>query len=282
MGVIQRKSLDQPDELRQFQLGVGGLTRLGQYTIGRAVLEAGWRWSTHMQPAMGTPSCPIHHVQLVLSGRFAIRMDDGEEVELQPNEVADVPAGHDAWVVGDEPAVLLDFAGNISDIGMPREHDRFVATLLMTDIVDSTRTAARIGDKAWKQLLDDHNRAVRVQLTRFDGTEIDTTGDGFLATFPTAAGAFRCAAAIQEVLESVGVAVRIGVHTGEIERVQGGIHGIAVHAVARIMALAGPRDVLASSLTVGLAEGSGLAFEPHGRHDVKGFERAIEVFRLVT
>ena len=280
MGAIKWKNLDDPEFERPWTLGKGQIAHVGVHTVGRGVLEPGWRWSEHMGPAMGTKSCPIHHIQVVLSGRFAIRMDDGEEVELKAGDVADVPPGHDAWVVGDEPAVLLDFAGNIEAIGVPREHERIVTTLLMTDIVDSTATASRLGDAAWKQLLVDHNRVVRAQFVRFGGTEVNTTGDGFLATFRSAVGALRCATAIQDALEATGVQVRAGVHTGEVEIIGNDIGGVSVHAVARIMALAGPGQVFASAATVGLADGNGLDFEAHGVRDVKGLDRPIEVFEL--
>jgi class 3 adenylate cyclase len=229
---------------------------------------------------MRTESCPVHHVQVLLSGRFAVRMDDGEEVAFEPGDVMDIPPGHDAWVVGDEPAVLLDFAGNIDLLGLPREHERMVTTLLMTDIVDSTRAARRLGDAAWKQVLSDHNRLVRAQLLRFGGFEVNTTGDGFLATFRSAVAALRCAAAIPSALADTGIEVRIGVHTGEVEPIGNDIGGLAVHAAARVMALAGPSEVLVSAMTAGLADGSGLAFESRGPMEVKGLDRPIEVYRL--
>ena len=282
MSQIQRKNLGNPDEARPFDHGAGSLTRVGMHTIGRGVLEPGWRWTTHMGPVMGTPSCPVHHVQLLISGRFGVRMDDGEELILEPNDVADIPPGHDAWVEGDEPVVLFDIGGNIDAIGVPREHRRIVTTLLMTDIVDSTRLASELGDQAWRQRLADHNRVVRTLLTRGDGMEVSTTGDGFLATFGSAAAAVRAAAAIRDAVRQVGVEIRAGVHTGEVELLPGDIGGIAVHAVARIMALAGPSEVLVSAVAVGLAEGSGVAVEPAGSHTVKGLERPIEVYRLVA
>lgn len=257
------------------------LARIGSHTIGRGVVQPGWRWSEHLAPIMRAESCPVHHVQVLLSGRFAVRMDDGEEMEFQPGDVMDVPPGHDAWVVGDEAAVLVDFAGNIEALGLPREHERMVTTLLMTDIVDSTRAAARLGDAAWKQALSDHNRLVRAQLLRFGGSEVNTTGDGFLATFRSAVAGLRCAAAIHDALRDAGVAVRIGVHTGEVEPIGSNVGGVAVHAAARIMALAGPSEVFASSVTVSLADGSGLAFESQGARQVKGLERPIDVYRLV-
>jgi class 3 adenylate cyclase len=280
VGAIRRKSLDDPDAIRDLPLAGIRIVRIGSHTIGYGVEQPGWRWSTHMGPTAGTPSCSVHHVQVFLAGRFAVRMDDGEEVEFGPLEVGDIPPGHDAWVVGDEPVHILDFAGSSDAIGMPREHERIVTTLLMTDIVDSTRTASRLGDGAWKQLLSDHNRLVRAQLVRFGGSEVKTTGDGFLATFRSAVAGLRCAASIVEALGETGIEVRIGVHTGEVEMMGNDVGGVAVHAAARIMALAGPSDVFASAVTAGLADGSGLAFEGQGLREVKGLDRPIEVYRL--
>lgn len=282
MGAIRRRSFDDPEGIRELPLLTMSLARIGSHTIGRGVVQPGWHWAEHLAPVMQTDSCPVHHVQVLLSGRFAVRMDDGEEVEFAPGDVMDVPPGHDAWVVGDEPALLLDFAGNIDLLGLPREHERMVTTLLMSDIVDSTLTAGRLGDAAWKQLLSDHNRLVRSQLIRFGGSEINTTGDGFLATFRSAVAGLRCAAAIHDALRDTGVEVRIGVHTGEVEPIGNNIGGVAVHAAARIMALAGPSEVFASAVTVGLADGNGLAFEAQGSRQVKGLDRPIEVYRLKT
>jgi class 3 adenylate cyclase len=164
---------------------------------------------------------------------------------------------------------------------MPREHERIVTTLLMTDIVDSTRTASRLGDGAWRQVLDDHNRLVRAQLLRFGGAEVNTTGDGFLATFRSAVAGLRCGAAIIAALVDTGIETRIGIHTGEIEPMGRDIGGVAVHVVARIMTLGSPSEVIASGVTVGLADGSGLRFESRGQHSVKGLDRPVEVHRLV-
>ena len=280
MGAIRRKSFNDPDALRDLPLAEIRIANIGSHIIGYGVAQPGWRWSTHMGPRAGTTSCPVHHVQVFLSGRFAVRMDDGEEVEFGPLDVGDIPPGHDAWVVGDEPVHILDFAGNSDAIGMPREHERIVTTLLMTDIVDSTRTAHRLGDGAWKQVLSDHNRLVRAQLLRFGGSEVNTTGDGFLATFRSAVAGLRCGAAIVAALPDTGIEARIGIHTGEIEPMGRDIGGVAVHVVARIMALAGPSEVFASAVTVGLADGSGLAFEGQGHREVKGLDRPIEVYRL--
>jgi class 3 adenylate cyclase len=281
MAGIERKSLLRPDEHREPELAALDLAKVGTHLLGRGVLSPGWRWSTHMGPVMGTTSCPVHHVQLLLSGRFAVRMDDGEEVVLEPLDVVDIAPGHDAWVVGDEPVVIIDIAGNIGSIGVPQTHDRILATMLFTDIVGSTSTAERLGDAAWKQLLADHHRVTRSQLDRYRGTEVEMTGDGFLATFSSAANALRAAVAVRDSVRSLGMDVRIGVHAGEVELVGSQIAGVNVHAAARIMALAGPSQILASAIVRGLADGSGLAFREFGRHSVKGLAQPIEVVELL-
>ena len=280
MGAIRKKSLAEPDVRNELPNSAISIVRIGPLTLGYGVVQPGFRWSKDLQPTAGTPSCQVHHVQLFLSGRFVSRMDDGEEVEFGPMDVGDIPPGHDAWVVGDEPVHVIDFAGNSDAIGMPREHERIVTTLLMTDIVESTVIASRMGDAAWKQLLTEHNALVRAELRRFGGTEVNTTGDGFLATFRSAVAAVRCAAAVIGALGETGIAIRAGVHTGEVEVMGSDIGGVAVHAAARIMALAEPSSVFVSSATVGLADGSGLAFEEQGRREVKGLDRPIEVHRL--
>ena len=279
---IQQKSLDAPDEVRRFPKGIVTLVRVGSLTIGRGILEPGFRWSTSLKPIQGTPSCQIHHLQLLVQGRFHVEMDDGETAEIRPGDVFDVPPGHDVWVVGDEPVVVVDVFGNIGALGVPGEHERLVTTLLMSNIVDSTLTATRLGDAAWKQVLAEHNRLLRTQFDRFRGREVNTTGDGFLATFGSAAGAIRSAVAMRDAVRGLGIELRIGVHTGEVEVLPNDIGGVAVHAASRIMALGGASEIIVSSVTRGLVEGSDLRFERRGRQKVKGLERPIEVFLLAT
>jgi class 3 adenylate cyclase len=277
---IQQKGFDVPDEARRFPKGTAQLVHVGSLTIGRGILEPGWRWSTSLKPIQGTPSCQVHHVEVLLAGRFHVEMDDGETADFGPGDVFDVPPGHDAWVVGNESVVMVDVSGNIGAIAVPGEHERLVTTLLMSDIVDSTRTAANLGDTAWKQLLADHNRIVRAQFDRFRGREVNTTGDGFLAMFGSAAGALRSAMAMRDGISGLGIELRIGIHTGEVEVLPNDIGGVAVHAVSRIMALGQQSEIIVSSVTRGLLEGSDLRFKERGRHKVKGLERPIEVFVL--
>lgn len=281
MSRIQRKSLNEPDEVRELPGVTLNLLRVGSLAVGYATVVPSFRWSTHLRKETDEPLCQIHHLQLLLSGRFAVEMDDGEYVEIGPNEIFDVPPGHDAWVLGDEPAVLLDFLGNIEQLGQPASKDRIVTTLLMTDIVDSTATASRLGDATWKQNLGEHNRLVRARLERYLGKEVKTTGDGFLVMFASAVGAIRCAASIRDATAGIGLPVRIGIHTGEVELLPGDIGGVAVHAAARVMALGGASDVLISSITRGLVEDPGLRFESRGVQRLKGLPTPLEVFALV-
>ncbi len=150
------------------------------------------------------------------------------------------------------------------------EPETVLATVLFTDIVDSTRKAAELGDRAWAELVSRHHAIVRRQLDAFRGTEIDTAGDGFLASFEGPIRAIRCARAITESVRSLGVEVRAGVHTGECERVDGKLSGLAVNIGARVAALAGPGQALVSSTVKDLVAGSAIEFEDRGAHELKG------------
>jgi class 3 adenylate cyclase len=150
----------------------------------------------------------------------------------------------------------------------------------MTDIVGSTELAERLGDSAWRQVLERHNRIVRAQLDRFRGTEIDTTGDGFLATFSSALAALHAASAIRGAVRPAGVEVRVGVHTGEVELAYGDVKGLAVHATARVMAVGGASEVVVSGVTRALGAGGPFSFEGLGEHRLKGIAAPMELFRL--
>ena len=148
--------------------------------------------------------------------------------------------------------------------------DRILSTVLFTDIVDSTRQAAELGDAEWRALIRRHDDIVRSQLQHFGGKEIDRTGDGFLSAFESPARAIRCAQAIGAAIQSLGLRVRAGVHSGELEVLGHHLGGIAVHIGARITALAGPDEVLVSQTVRDAVIGSGIAFEDRGTHELKG------------
>lgn len=280
MGSLQSKRFDEPDELVTLPLLTWQVVVLGEVFVARSVHEPGWRWSEHVKPVVGTPSCRHHHQGVVLSGQMEIETDAGARRRIGPGEAYEVPPGHDSWVVGDEPMVTIEFAG-VRGWAKPTEAgERVVATLLVTDIVDSTAVAARLGDAAWKEQLALHGDMVRVQLDRFRGFEVTTTGDGFLAMFDGAARAVRCAAAIRDGAEEDGLRIRAAIHSGEIERDAGNVRGVAVHTVARIAALAEPGEVLVSAPAASLLEGSDLALEDAGEHELKGLPGPRRVHRL--
>jgi class 3 adenylate cyclase/pimeloyl-ACP methyl ester carboxylesterase len=160
--------------------------------------------------------------------------------------------------------------------------DRMLATVLFTDIVDSTRRAAEMGDRDWRALLDAHDAVVRAQLARFRGREVSTSGDGFLAMFDGPQRAIRCAMSIRDAVHSLGIEVRAGLHTGECEVRGDDIGGIAVHIGARVSALAGPNDVLVSSTLRDLVIGSGLEFEERGAHELKGVPGEWRLFAVAS
>jgi class 3 adenylate cyclase/pimeloyl-ACP methyl ester carboxylesterase len=162
------------------------------------------------------------------------------------------------------------------------DDDRVLATVLFTDIVDSTKRAVELGDRDWRALLDAHDAVVRAQLDRFRGREVNTSGDGFLATFDGPQRAIRCAMAIREAVHALGIEVRAGLHTGECELRGDDIGGIAVHIGARVSALAGPSDVLVSSTLRDLVIGSGLEFEDRGTHQLKGVPGDWHLFAVAS
>lgn len=241
-------------------------------------MEPGWRWSRDVGPIVQTRSCQIRHVGVVLRGRLLVEPDAGEPYEVGVDDVYDILPGHDGSVVGDEPFEAIEFA-SARLFAAPADGDRVLAALLCTDIVDSTVHLRRLGDAAWRELLLKHNQQARSEFNRFRGREIQTTGDGFLAMFDGPARAVRCARAIGQSVVGLGLAVRAGVHTGEVELIGDNIRGLAVHETARIAGVAKGGEVLVSATTRHLLTGSGLSFESAGIHELKGLAES-ELFRL--
>jgi len=218
-------------------------------------------------PAITVPTLVIHHTDdhdaNVEEGRWiAARIPGARFLEL-PGE------DHLPWV-GDQDRLLDEVEEFLTGTRPVREADRVLATVLFTDIVGSTRRAVELGDRRWRELLEAHESAVRAELTRYGGREIDTAGDGFLATFDGPARAISAAHAIQESVRQLGIELRAGLHTGECELANDKVRGIAVHTGARVAALAEPGEVLVSSTVRDLVAGSGIAFEERGEHELKG------------
>jgi class 3 adenylate cyclase/quercetin dioxygenase-like cupin family protein len=275
------RNLSAPDETLSVEKGSASTVRVGEMVVGRLALEPGWRWSEHVRPIAGTASCQFHHVGFVLSGVMGGRMDDGTAFEVRPGDIFDVPPGHDNWVVGDESFVVVIWGG-WRGWGKPPAGDRILTTMLMTDIAGSTDRATAVGDAAWDQLLDRHNALVREILEHYRGTEIDTAGDGFLTMFDGAARAVQSALEVRAAVRGIGLGIRAGIHTGEVDVVPGGIRGVAVHETARIMALGDAGDILVSSTTRELSAGSGFTYEDRGIHHLKGIPAPRRVFALAA
>lgn len=280
---LLRKRLDHPDEVRSFTNGHVEIFEIGDNIVGRTVYEPGWRWSVDVRPIAGTDLCMYHHLGYCLTGILHVVLEDGTSLEIGPEEAFEIPPAHDAWVIGDDPWITVDFAGMRSFARpMVGSGERVLSSILFTDIVDSTAMAVSLGDAAWRELLSRHNERGRFELDRYRGREIDTTGDGFLALFDSSERAVRAAAAICAAAGELSLQIRSGVHTGEVELVPGNVRGVAVHLAARIMALGGPGQVLVSGTTHDLLAGSGLVFEDLGPHDLKGIDGPRRVFALTS
>ena len=278
MSGIEVKNHQEPDETVSFDHGTAKLVSVGPLTISREVLLPGWRWSTHVKPIVRTERCEFHHVALVLAGRMAIESRDGELREVGPGDVYDVAPGHDGWVVGDEPFVEVTFQGIAGWAKAPEAGERVLTTMLFTDIVGSTTLAQRLGDRPWKQLLSAHREDVRSLLEIHRGREVDTTGDGFMATFDSPARAIACALAVCASARRLGIETRAGVHTGEVEVADGGLRGLAVHLAARIMDAAAAGEVFVSSTSRELASGADLEFIDRGSRELKGISGARQLY----
>jgi class 3 adenylate cyclase len=218
-------------------------------------------------PTIRVPTLILHRTGdldvNVEEGRYiAARIPGAKFVELPGDD-------HLPWV-GDQDVFLDEVQEFLTGVRPPPTVDRVLATIMFTDIVGSTELAARIGDQAWKSLLQQHDALVRKELVRFRGREEKTTGDGFFATFDGPARAIRCASSIRDNVRRLGVEIRAGLHTGEIELGDDHVGGIAVHIGARVAANAEPGEVLVSSTVKDLVAGSGVRFVERGVNTLKG------------
>lgn len=279
---LQRKGFDLPESVRVFANGKVDVVELGEVAVSRFLFQPGWKWSRDVGSIVGTRSCQHRHLGYTIGGSLHVRMDDGFELVIGPGDAYEIPPGHEAWVEGDEPWDAVEFTSGHT-YGVPPEElgERTLATILFSDIVDSTAMLERLGDRAWTELLQEHNVRVRAAIDQFRGKEMATLGDGFLAIFDGPARAVRAGAAMDRATSDLGLRVRLGVHTGELEIVGGQARGLAVHTAARVAALARAGEVLVSATTHGLLEGSGLGFDLHGEFELKGLSgpRRIYLYR---
>jgi pimeloyl-ACP methyl ester carboxylesterase len=228
-------------------------------------------------PAIRVPALLVYR-----TGDVDVDVEEGRYIasRIPGARFVELPgADHFLWA-GDADAILDEIEGFLTGVRRGPEPERVLATVLFTDIVGSTERAAELGDRAWRELLERHHAAVREELERWRGREVDTAGDGFLAVFDGPARAVRCAESVVHAVREVGLDVRAGVHTGEIELRGSGVAGIAVHIGARVAALGGPGEVLVSRTVVDLVAGSGLRFADRGEHQLKGIPDRWRVFAL--
>jgi class 3 adenylate cyclase len=279
---LQAKGFGAPDDVRVMPLVRVETVALDEASVGHCRFEPGWRWSVNMGPLLGTDSCPMRHLGYTVSGAIHVVMDDGQALDIGPNDVFDIPPGHDKWVTGDEAWVTIEWGGSGRAMreALRDTPGRLLATVVFTDIVDSTARLRELGDAAWRDVLTAHNARLRETLNVFRGREVNTTGDGFLALFDSPTRAVRCAVAMIDASRAMGVAIRVGVHTGEVELVGEDVRGIAVHLAARVLALAGSDEVWLTTTTADLVEGSGIALEDAGSHELKGLSGARQLWRV--
>jgi class 3 adenylate cyclase len=281
MARLQAKNFATSGVVRDFPNGYTCVLQLDQTVVGYGVYQPGWHWATDMPDIAGTATCQLHHVGFAISGALHVVTDGGEELDIQGQSLYEIPAGHDAWVVGDEPFTTIDWTSARTWALTPQGvGDGVLVTILLTDIVDSTAALHRIGDDAWREQLAIHHARMREHLNDHRGREIKTTGDGLLAVFDRPVRAVRCADAMSATSRSLGLPIRIGLHTGEVELAGDDARGLAIHTAARVMSLGNADEVMVSSTTRELLEGSGIGLEDVGEHELKGLPGARRVFRL--
>jgi class 3 adenylate cyclase len=271
-----RKNLDDPDEIVSLPLLDASVVEVGGLTVARIVHRPGWRWAEHVRPDVGTEWCEARHMGLALSGLLHVTLRDGSEYDVTAGDVFEILPGHDGFVVGDEPFVELEWQGFRTFAGGRARG--VLTTMLFTDLVESTSTAARIGDAAWRDVLAGHYEDIRAELDRSGGREVKTTGDGVLAVFDAPPLAIRSAAAIRDAAGRRDLHIRAGVHVGEVQIVGDNVEGLAVHEAARVMETAGRDEILLSETTRLLAVD--VPVEDRGTHRLKGIPGERRLFAV--
>jgi class 3 adenylate cyclase/pimeloyl-ACP methyl ester carboxylesterase len=273
-------SLSQDDEARRFMARWERLSASPSATI--AVLKMnGEIDARHILPTIRAPTLVLHRV-----GDNALPVQCGRDLARGIRGAKYVELPGDNHIPLFEPEIVDRIVGEIEEFltgsRSDAEIDRVLATVMFTDIVESTKRASEMGDRQWRALLERHDDTVRQQLVRFRGHEVKNLGDGFLATFDGPARAVRCASAIAETVRPLGIAVRSGLHTGEIELKPHDIGGIAVHIAARVADIAEPSETVVSSTVRDLVSGSGLRFRDRGLHALRGLPEQLHIYSVIT
>jgi class 3 adenylate cyclase len=229
-------------------------------------------------PTIDVPTIVIHRRGDQTVNRRAAEWMAGQ---IPGASYVELPGNDHLPFAGDSDAIVDEIEEFVTGVRRTTEIDRVLATVMFTDIVDSTKQASAMGDRAWRGLLDAQNVVLRRELARFRGKEIKTLGDGMLATFDGPARAIRCALDMTEAVRALGISIRVGLHTGEVELVgDDDVAGIAVHIAARVGALAGTDEVLVSGTVKDLVAGSGITFSERGEHVLKGIPDQWRLFAV--
>jgi class 3 adenylate cyclase/dienelactone hydrolase len=266
---------------------VAALARMIRQSASPGALEALDRMNIqidirHVLPAIRVPTLVLHNTR----DRW-VEVERGRDVARRVPGAAFVEFPIDGHITtaSDLPPVVDEIERFLRDVWetlrIVQEPDRVLATVMFTDIVGSTAKAAEVGDARWRELLERHHLLIRRELVRARGKEVDTAGDGFFAAFDGPARAIRCAREIAESVKELGLEVRVGLHTGECELIDGKVAGIAVHTGARVAAKADPGEVFVSSTVKDLVAGSGLIFEDRGAHELSGIPGEWHLYSVV-
>jgi class 3 adenylate cyclase len=289
--------------LAQFDQGWGTDALLAVLLPSRAGDERFRHWYMKMQRAVASPKLAQSFLRTMLEAdvRTVLPLVHAPTLILHRRDIQLLPIGHarylaehipnaklvelpgaDAPLVWEEPQLALDLIEEfLTGVRRPPEPTRVLATVLFTDIVDSTKLATRLGDRRWRELLDAHDELARQAVEETGGRLVKTTGDGILATFDGPGRAMRCAAALRDELRGIGLQIRAGLHTGEVELRDRDVGGIAVHIAARVMAAAEGGEILASRTVRDLVVGSDIALDDRGSRPLKGVQGTWQLFAVV-
>lgn len=228
-------------------------------------------------PSIRAPTLVLHRAETTWN-----RVEHGRYLaeHIPGARIVEVPGVDHFSFIGDSEAILTATEKFVAGIVAPPESDRQLSTVLFTDIAGSTKLIAEIGDRRWREILEAQRTLVRRELDRYRGREIDTAGDGFFASFDGPARAVRCARVLSDAVRALGIEIRAGLHTGEVEVLNGGLAGVAVHIGQRVLAEAAPGEVLVSSTVKDLTAGSGLEFDDRGMHALKGVPEEWRLFAV--